>query len=362
MASYAPLRDDTHILSAMVLGANIVFPVAFNAAIELKLFDIIANESSPESGGFMSAFEIASKLPTQHSDLPHRLDRLLRLLASYSLLTVSTRTNQEGGSVVIVYGISPSGKYFVDDENGDGFLASFTSFVCHPAMLGVWLNFKEAIVEPEIDLFKKVHGISAYEYFEKDPHISHVFNKSMTEITSTHMKRILEMYNGYEGISTLVDVGGGNGQSLKMIISKYPSIKAINFDLPQVTENVPHYPGIEHVGGNMFESIPQGDAIMLKAVCHNWSDEKCIEILSNCHKALPSNGKVIIVEFILPEDPKPTNASKMISILDNIMFITSGGMERTEKHYESLGKRSGFSRFKFVCCAFSIVGVMELYK
>ncbi|KAJ1421444.1 Winged helix-like DNA-binding domain superfamily [Sesbania bispinosa] len=337
----APQRDDTHTLSAMVLGANMVFPAALNAAIELKLFEIIAKESSPQNGGFMSVFEIASKLPTQHSDLPYRLDRVLRLLASYSLLSVSSRTNEDG-SVVRVYGISPSGKYFFFDENSDGYLASFTSFLCHPALSGLWLNFKEAVVDPEIDLFKKVNGISKYEYFGKDAQLNHVFNKSMTDICSTEMKRILEIYKGYEGISTLVDVGGGHGQCLKMIISKYPSIKAINFDLPQVIENAPHIPGIEHVGGSMFESVPQGDAIVLKA--------------------LPPNGKVIIVELVLPEDPEPTNASRIVSILDNIMFITAGGRERTEKQYEILGKRSGFSRFQVACRAFSILGVMELYK
>ena len=105
------------------------------------------------------------------------------------------------------------------------------------------MNFKEAIVNPDIDVFKKVHGITKYEYFGKDPHINHVFNQSMTDICATHMKRILEIYTGYEGISTLVDVGGGNGQSLKMVISKYPSIKGINFDLPQVIENAPAIPG-----------------------------------------------------------------------------------------------------------------------
>lgn len=132
-----PKIDDTDTLSAMVLGANIVFPAALNAAIELNLFEIIAKENSPDSGGFMSVLEIASKLPTQHSDLPNRLDRLLCLLASYSLLTVSTRTDEDGNEVR-VYGISASGKYFVCDENGGGYLASFTSFLCHRALLGVW--------------------------------------------------------------------------------------------------------------------------------------------------------------------------------------------------------------------------------
>jgi len=99
-------------------------------------------------------------------------------------------------------------------------------------------------MDPQIDLFKKVHGISIFEYFKKDPQINYIFNKSMTDTCTLHMKTILEIYKGYEGISTLVDVGGGNGQSLKAIISKYPSIKAINFDLPQVIEHAPPSPGL----------------------------------------------------------------------------------------------------------------------
>nr|KYP39676.1 Isoliquiritigenin 2'-O-methyltransferase [Cajanus cajan] len=326
-----PQRDhdaDTT-LYAMVLGSNVVFPAALNAAIELNVFEIIAKESSQESGGFMSPLEIASKLPTQKQhchELPNRLERLLRLLASYSLLSVSTRTNEDG-STDRVYGVSPVGKYFVYDENGDGYLASFTSFLCHPALSGVWLNFKEAIIDPEIDLFKKVHGMSKFEYFGKDPETNHVFNKAMDDICTTHMKRILEVYTG------------------------------INFDLPHVIENAPPIPGVEHIGGNMFEGVPQGDAMMLKAICHNWSDEKAIEILSNCYKALPAKGKVIVGDFILPEDPEPTNDYKVVSILDNIMFITPGGRERTEKQFESLGNRSGFSRFQVVCRAFSTMAV-----
>lgn len=55
------------------------------------------------------------------------------------------------------------------------------------------MNFKEAIIDPEIDLFKKVHGMSKFEYFGKYPEINHVFNSAMDDICTTHMKRILEM-------------------------------------------------------------------------------------------------------------------------------------------------------------------------
>ena len=49
-------------------------------------------------------------------------------------------------------------------------------------------------------------------------------------------------------------------------------------------------------------------------------------------------------------------------MLDNAMFIQPGGKERTEKEFEALSKASGFSGFKVICRAFTVLGVMELYK
>ena len=128
--------EDSACLSAMVLTTNLVYPAVLNAAVHLNLFEIISNATPP--GAFISPSQIASHLPssTQHSDLSNRLDRMLRLLTSYSLLTSSTRT-AHNGSTEIVYGLSSVGKYLVPDETR-GYLASFTTFLCYPALLQVW--------------------------------------------------------------------------------------------------------------------------------------------------------------------------------------------------------------------------------
>lgn len=42
------------------------------------------------------------------------------------------------------------------------------------------------------------------------------------------------MYGGFEGVKTLVDVGGDDGSVLNMIISNYPTVKGINYDLAQL--------------------------------------------------------------------------------------------------------------------------------
>jgi len=81
-------------------------------------------------------------------------------------------------------------------------------------------NFKEIIVNPECDLFKKVNGISMYEYFGKDPQLNKLFNQSMAENSYVELKRVIDIYKGLEEVSTVVDVGGGNGQSLKLTFHK----------------------------------------------------------------------------------------------------------------------------------------------
>lgn len=106
------------------------------------------------------------------------------------------------------------------------------------------LNFKEVLLDCDTDLFKKVHGVQIYETIQSDPTLNNVFNKTMATMCTLEMNKILEIYSKFKDISLLVDVGGGFGQNLNMIISKYPSIKGINFDLPLVIQNAPDYPGM----------------------------------------------------------------------------------------------------------------------
>lgn len=95
--------------------------------------------------------------------------------------------------------------------------------------------------------FNKAYGMTAFEYHGTDPRFNKVFNRGMADHSTITMKKILETYKGFEGLTSIVDVGGGTGAVVNMIVSKYPSIKGINFDLPHVIEEAPQYPGIHHV-------------------------------------------------------------------------------------------------------------------
>lgn len=352
--------DDDPYLCAALLSLSQVFPAVLNAAIDINLFDIIAKAQSSRDSS-LSASQIASLLPNQHPQLPNRLERILPLLASYSLLDCSIRTNQDG-KTERVYALSQAGKYFAFDNDGSS-LAPLTTLV-HHGYHDLWKNVKDAIVNPNSKIhFENVYGMPPFEYMERNAELNQSFYKAMAHFDPLQVKRVLKFYKGFEGVSTLVDVGGGIGETLKQIVSAYPSIKGINFDLPQMIQDAPPLPGIEHVGGSMFESVPNGDAILLKHVCHNWSDEDCIKFLKNCHKALPPHGKVIVWEHMVPEIPNSSNTSKHTCSVSNLMFLAHGGKERTENEFRNLCKSSGFSKFHVACSDLSASSeVVEFYK
>uniref|UniRef100_A0A804HZV9 O-methyltransferase C-terminal domain-containing protein n=1 Tax=Musa acuminata subsp. malaccensis TaxID=214687 RepID=A0A804HZV9_MUSAM len=105
----------------------------------------------------------------------------------------------------------------------------------------------------------------------------------------------------------------------------------------------------------MFEAVPRGDAIFLKLILHDRSDENCVKLLNNCWKALPEKGKVIVVECVLP-------AFQGIFQLDLCMATYNiGGKERTEEELQGLARDGGFTGFKALHL-FADTWVMEFTK
>ncbi|KAI4325032.1 hypothetical protein MLD38_030463 [Melastoma candidum] len=351
------VSDEDTILYAMQLVSGSIIPMVLKSAIELDLLEIIARAGP---GSSLSPSEVASQLPTTNPDnAPVMLERILRLLASYKILTCSSR-ELPGGKTEHAYGLGPVAKFLTKNQDGVS-VAPLCLMNQDKVLMESWYYLTDAVLNGGIP-FNKAYGMTAFEYHGTDPRFNKVFNRGMHEHSTITMKKILETYKGFEGLNTVVDVGGGTGAILSMIVSKYPSIKGINFDLPHVIEDAPALPRMEHVGGDMFVSVPKGDAIFMKWICHDWSDDHCLKFLKNCHDALPENGKVIIAECLLPETPDSTVGTKSVYHIDCIMLAHNpGGKERTEKEFAALAKGSGFPGFRVACCAYGSY-IMEFLK
>lgn len=78
-------------------------------------------------------------------------------------------------------------------------------------------------------------------------------------------------------------------------------------------------------------------------ILHDWSDEKCLQILEPLKLAMkPGYSKLLLHEMIIPE----TGASTFHSMLDMTMMAFNAGMERTESQWTELLNRAGFDVIK----------------
>ncbi|KAK9122374.1 hypothetical protein Syun_019991 [Stephania yunnanensis] len=150
---------------------------------------------------------------------------------------------------------------------------------------------------------------------------------------------------------------------MSIITSKYPTIKGINFDLLHVIERAPAFPvSVEHLGGDMFKCVPKGEAIFMKWILHDWSDECCLKLLKNCNDSLPSDGKLIVVEAILPEAAEKDVAARGLCQIDLFMMTQyPRGKERTDREFEALAIKTGFAGIRKICCVCNY-WVIEFYK
>ncbi len=199
--------------------------------------------------------------------------------------------------------------------------------------------------------FGKVFEKPLFDYLGENPEKAGIFDAAMTGIHGRETGSILDAYD-FSGIKVLADIGGGNGSNMIGFLQKYTEMKGILFDLSHVIERA--QPNIENAGledrcqlasGDFFESIPkEADAYLMRHIIHDWDDEKSLAILRNCHAAMPKNGKLLIIESVIPSGNEPFGGK----FLDLVMMLIPGGKERTEVEYRTLFEEAGFELTKIV--------------
>jgi hypothetical protein len=154
--------------------------------------------------------------------------------------------------------------------------------------------------------------------------------------------------HGYDFSSsgTIADVGGGYGTLLTAILRKAPTTKGILFDLPLVisaAEPAITASGVadrcQRVSGDFFESVPAANTYLLSQILHDWDEPRCVKILQNCRKAMTGEGRVLVVELVLPPGDQPS-FGKWLDL--HMLAVTPGGRERTEAEYAKLFQDAGF--------------------
>jgi SAM-dependent methyltransferase len=183
----------------------------------------------------------------------------------------------------------------------------------------------------------------------------------MVGVHGRETSAMLDVYD-FSTFASVADIGGGNGSTLSGILKRHPSIHGTLFDLPGVIQRAGaavEAAGLSNrvhlVAGNFFESIPGGvDAYVLRHIIHDWDDEKALRILSNVRQAIREEGRLLVVESVIP----PGNEPFFGKLLDITMLVIPGGQERTEQEYRDLFAKAGFRLARIVPTA-TEVSVIE---
>jgi 2-polyprenyl-3-methyl-5-hydroxy-6-metoxy-1,4-benzoquinol methylase len=199
--------------------------------------------------------------------------------------------------------------------------------------------------------FNNVFGTGLFEYLQRNAEAADAFNGGMTDVSSMLAYAVLMAYD-FSRIPSIVDVGGGQGKLLRSVVQLNPGITGILFDLEPAIEIAKQHLRSDAfsgrcsaIAGDFFESVPEGaHAYILCGVIHDWDDEHCVRILKNCRRAMAKNGRLLLVEMVVPEP----GANCFSKLLDLNMLVMTGGRERTKSEFCTLFNDAGYKLTRIV--------------
>ncbi|XP_047045402.1 O-methyltransferase ZRP4-like isoform X2 [Lolium rigidum] len=313
--------------------------MAIKSALDLRLADAIHHH-----GGSATLSQIVARV-TLHPSKISCMRRLMRVLTLSSVFTIQP----DGGGGEPLYALTPLSRLLVGSQNS----ASIMAFVLNPVLvtpfLGIGEWFQHALPDPSF--FEHTHGKALWEMAGHDAALDVLVNSAMVSDSRFIMDiAVREAGDVFRGLSSLVDIGGGLGAAAQVISEAFPHVECSVLDLEHVVSNAPTGTNVKYVAGDMFQSVPPANAAFLKSVLHDWDDEKCVQILKSCRKAIPpreAGGKVIIVDIVVGAGHSGKKHKEVHALLDlYIMFIN--GIERDEQEWSKIFLEAGYSDYNII--------------
>jgi DNA-binding transcriptional ArsR family regulator len=296
-----------------------------SAAVELGIVDTLGE-------GSRTIEELNRRAGTHRPSLR----RLLRALAGLGVVEES-----EPGR----YALTKPGRLLRTDVPGS--MGRLMMARCAPEFWASWGELAGSIRTGQTG-WTLAHGMPWLDYYRHHPDQWAAFNAHMGQHTRDAARGIIDAYD-FSRFHIIADVGGGDGTLIAEILRAHPDLKGVVFDLPQVVSYAPAVLAGAGVGGradtiagDIFASVPAGaDAYLMKFILHDWDDQQSIEILRNCRTAMPGDGRVLIIERVIPE--QATSARAHDFLYDIFMLVATGGKERTIREYEALLAAAGLT-------------------
>ncbi|KAF3337075.1 trans-resveratrol di-O-methyltransferase-like protein [Carex littledalei] len=334
-----------------VLNQSLTYISSFvlRCAVDLDIAGRIQAYGRP-----MPLNELARSIPiSREKDM--MLGRLMALLVHKEVFA-----QDEAG-----YVLTPFSKFILTENSNMGAFVRFTTELAvtkHLCVMSEW--FKNGDDGSSVFIMDN-DGKKFFDIAREKPEIGNLFNEAMASHSKQKIGDLVTSYpHIFDGLNSLVDVGGGTGTAAKIIADAFPSLRCTVLDLPHVVEKALESNSINVVAGDMFEKIPSADAILLNNVLHDWHGEDCVRILKRCKEAIEprkDGSKVIVVDIIQDFENNNPKATETGFLFDILMMTSHGTKERTKQEWHDLIIGAGYSGYTIYPTRLGIDCVMELY-
>ena len=214
-------------------------------------------------------------------------------------------------------------------------------------------SYLEYCVKTGKQAVDKIYGMPIFEFFSKNPEEAKIFDNAMMGLSAIDGPAVTDAYD-FDGIHTIVDVGGGSGLLLATLLEKNPHLTGTLYEMPHVLAGAkngalkPFMGRCSLTSGDMFSSVPAGaDAYIMKHIIHDWPDDACIKILKACRQGVNPGRKLLVVDCELA----PGNYFSPGKFVDLQMLIFPSGRERTEAQFRQLLAAAGWKLSRVISTA-----------
>ncbi|MEU9207420.1 methyltransferase [Streptomyces sp. NPDC048415] len=297
-------------LRELVFGAACA--AAVRAAARLGVADAL--EDTPTS-----VEDLAAAVKTK----PQTLRRLLRALSSQGVFT-----ERPDGTFAHT---EMSRLLREDDPHSLRYIALWCT---EPWTWNVWPKLDEAVRSGR-NVFEDVYDREFFDYLnEEAPESAHVFNRAMTTSSQQSARDVADLLD-LRGVSSVADIGGGQGHVLASLLEKHPGMHGTLLDLPGVVGNAdPRLRDggslaerVRIVAGDCREDIPvQADVYIIKNILE-WDDDSTRRALANVRKAARPGARVVVIENLVDDTP----SMKFTTAMDLLLLLNVGGAKHTRQ-------------------------------
>jgi O-methyltransferase len=207
---------------------------------------------------------------------------------------------------------------------------------------GIWFRAISELEPTGEPSFPGVFGADFWSWLAAHPDERASFDRAMEQ----GKERRLERLDGvtWRGDELVVDVGGGNGTFLRMLLDRHAQLRGIVFDLPETVRDESVFDErLTFVAGSFFESVPRGDVYVLGTILHDWDDEHATTILRRIRASAGESARLILLEGVIQPGNEPDGAKW----LDLLMLTLFAGRERDEAQWRELLAAGGWEPVRF---------------